>query len=466
MVTKGFLAALVFLAVGSSARAEGTETTVSLTEAERAYVAAAGPISMCVDPDWVPFERLNEKGEHEGIAADLVRLVAARVGLRVVPLPTANWDDSLKASQEGRCQIMSFLNQTPERERWLSFTKPIFLDPNIIITREEHPFIGDLHGLDGETVALPRGTMVTERIRALYPNLTVIPTGSEEESVSLVSDRKADITIRSLIVAAYAIRKEGLFNLKISGHVPEMTNALRIGVLKGEPLLRSILDKGVATLTPQEREAIANTHVAVKVQRGIDYGLIWEILAAASAALLVVVLWNRKLRKLNRELNRLSTTDRLTGLFNRLRIDELVLAEIARVDRFGGTFGLILLDVDHFKDVNDRHGHQVGDAVLVHLADALREGVRATDMVGRWGGEEFLILCPGTDGPGALTLAENLRGWVAGRTFPKVDRRTISLGVTTHRPGDSLDDMVARADAALYEAKRQGRNRAVLHPPQ
>jgi diguanylate cyclase (GGDEF)-like protein len=100
------------------------------------------------------------------------------------------------------------------------------------------------------------------------------------------------------------------------------------------------------------------------------------------------------------------------------------------------------------------------------LADALREGVRATDMVGRWGGEEFLILCPGTDGPGALTLAENLRGWVAGRTFPKVDRRTISLGVTTHRPGDGLDDMVARADAALYEAKRQGRNRAVLHPPQ
>jgi diguanylate cyclase (GGDEF)-like protein len=426
---------------------------------ENAYIEKASDIYMCVDPDWAPFERINEKGEHEGISADLITLVAQRVGLKIKLYPVKSWDESLAASKAGRCQIMSFLNQTPAREKWLSFTEPIFFDPNIIITREEHAYIGDIRGLRNETVALPRGTMVEERMRNDYPNLKIIPTGSEPESVALVSERKADMTIRSLIVAAYAIKKEGLFNLKISGQIPELTNKLRIGVLKEETVLRDILNKGVQTLSPEEREAISNKHVSINVQQGVDYSLVWKVLAGAVIVLLIVTFWNRKLSVLNQELERLSVTDKLTGLFNRLKIDTVLEHEIVRSQRFRQPFSLILLDIDHFKSVNDTYGHQTGDQVLLAVSSILSNNTREADIVGRWGGEEFIVICPQTDGVGVLNLAEGLRQKFQEYDFPVVVHKTASFGVTTYRHGDQAREIVQRADEALYVAKNNGRNR-------
>ena len=294
-----FLLVMVFiLAVSSSATVGASEPPIEFTPVEKAYIAQVGTIKMCVDPDWAPFEQINPQGKHEGIAADLVQLVAQRVGLRIELLPVKDWDQSLAASKSKRCQIMSFLNQTPARDAWLIFTDPIFFDPNVIITREEHGYIADPKGLRGESVALPRGTMVEERVRRDFPNLTVMLTGSEPEAMKRVSERQADLTIRSLIVAANAIKKEGLFNLKISGQIPEYTNQLRIGVLKDEPVLRSILDKGVKTITPQEREAISNQHVAVNIQQGIDWIRVYVLLALLSLAILIALYIFRKNRQL------------------------------------------------------------------------------------------------------------------------------------------------------------------------
>ena len=267
------------------------------------------------------------------------------------------------------------------------------------------------------------------------------------------------MTIRSLIVAAYAIKKEGLFNLKISGQIPELTNKLRIGVIRSEPLLRDILDKGVRTITPQEREAIANAHVAINVQRGVDYSLVWKIAAGLGALVLLVLVWNRKLRTLNRELERLSVTDRLTNLFNRMKLDAEMSAEIQRAARFGRTFSVILLDIDHFKQVNDTHGHHTGDALLVEIAGILQRNTRETDVVGRWGGEEFMIVCPRIDRDGIEQTAEKLRLGIAEHEFPIVGTATASFGATLARPGESMNALVARADSALYAAKESGRNR-------
>ena len=449
----------------SAAGSLATPGAVELSPEERAYLQQVGTIRMCVDPDWAPFERINERGEHEGIAADLVQLVAGRLGVDIVLLPTRQWSESLAASQEGRCQIMSFLNQTPARDRWLRFTEPVFSDPNVIITREEHPFVADLHALRGRSVALPVGTMVEERIRRDYPNLHVIVTQSERDAVELVSERKADLTVRTLIGAAYTIRKEGLFNLKISGQIPEYTNQLRIGIHHDHPLLRDILDKGVATLTAQDKDAIWNRHVSVQVQQTVDYRLLWRVLLGASLVVAAFVYWNRKLQRLNRELERLSVTDRLTGLYNRMRLDENFEQEIRRARRHQQDFSIILLDIDHFKQVNDHFGHQAGDRVLVEAARLLQGQIRQTDTIGRWGGEEFMILCPATGLNGALTLAENLRQRLAATAISPVGQVTASFGVTAFCDSDQPQDMVSRADRALYAAKHAGRNRLGAYPP-
>ena len=147
---------------------------------------------------------------------------------------------------------------------------------------------------------------------------------------------------------------------------------------------------------------------------------------------------------------------------NRMKLDEVLAAETLRAARSGRPFGVIMLDVDHFKQVNDRHGHQIGDRTLTELVGALRQRLRATDIIGRWGGEEFLLICPDTDLAGTARLADMLRQHIADQTFSSRDSQTASFGVACHRAMDSVEDLVSRADSALYRAKRDGRNRVCV----
>ncbi|OGQ88624.1 MAG: hypothetical protein A2512_07280 [Deltaproteobacteria bacterium RIFOXYD12_FULL_56_24] len=161
----------------------------------------------------------------------------------------------------------------------------------------------------------------------------------------------------------------------------------------------------------------------------------------------------------SRELELLSVTDRLTGLGNRNKLDERLADELARSRRNGTAFALVMLDIDHFKAVNDTYGHQAGDEVLAATAALLRQHSRATDVVGRWGGEEFMLLCPETDANGGMFLAEQLRACVEEARFPVIGRITASFGVAAFRPADDEEALLRRADDALYRAKGKGRNR-------
>jgi len=155
----------------------------------------------------------------------------------------------------------------------------------------------------------------------------------------------------------------------------------------------------------------------------------------------------------------LSITDQLTGLSNRRHLDNVLALEIKRHIRHAHSLSLMMIDVDHFKSVNDSFGHDVGDAVLVAFAELFTQGVRQSDTVGRWGGEEFLVVCPETDLEGVLTLAEHLRQRVCGFHFPEVGNLTSSFGVTCLRRGDTASELLRKADTALYQAKQGGRNR-------
>lgn len=416
----------------------------------------------CVDPDWPPYEIINQNGAHEGIAADLIKLAAQRADVRLELFQTKDWDESVAASKRGDCDALSFLNQTPKRDEWLIFTDPIFTDPNVIITREEHAFIADPAALTDHAIALPKGTSIEERVRRDFPNLRVVLADSEAEAFAMVSDRRADLTIRSMTVAVYTIKKEGWFALKISGHIPGYENRLRIGVRKENPALRDALNRGVVAVTPQERGEIANRHVSINVQTAVDYGPIRNLAVLFSVFLLTSLAWALKLKAVNRRLRLASETDSLTGLLNRATLDKRFAQEIERAKRYGRKFSAILLDIDHFKLVNDELGHLAGDRVLVVCAGLLRAGTRGTDVVGRWGGEEFLILCPETGGPEALTLAERICAAARGHVFDTGRRQAFSAGVAELRADDDLDSLLHRADAALYQAKGAGRDQARL----
>ncbi len=158
----------------------------------------------------------------------------------------------------------------------------------------------------------------------------------------------------------------------------------------------------------------------------------------------------------------LSITDRLTKLYNRLKIDEVFAYEIEQAKRYHTPLAIIMLDLDKFKSVNDIFGHQVGDEVLQALASILQSQSRSVDLVGRWGGEEFIIIAPNIQLKGALVLAQKLRKSIEEHRFNQVGQKTASFGVSEYIDEDTQESMIARADKALFMAKNAGRNQVVV----
>lgn len=168
-------------------------------------------------------------------------------------------------------------------------------------------------------------------------------------------------------------------------------------------------------------------------------------------------LLNEQLSKKNQILNHLSTTDQLTGLYNRRYLEIQGKDIVNRCDRYNQELSLLLIDIDHFKHVNDKYGHDIGDDVLIFISKILRANSRKTDIVGRWGGEEFMILCQSRQ-KDAIYFAEKLRILIMEAEHYKAGKLTASFGVTHYQPGDNLYSMTKRADNSLYEAKENGRN--------
>ena len=160
-------------------------------------------------------------------------------------------------------------------------------------------------------------------------------------------------------------------------------------------------------------------------------------------------------------IKRLAEYDYLTGVYNRRTINDVLAREASRCSLSGHTFSAIMVDVDHFKQTNDEFGHTAGDRLLVELSELMRSTIRSSDVIGRWGGEEFIVICPQTDKDGALFLAEKLRMNIAGKKFPVVGNKTVSVGVAEYHVNDDAESVIVKADKALYTAKNQGRNRTV-----
>jgi diguanylate cyclase (GGDEF)-like protein len=156
------------------------------------------------------------------------------------------------------------------------------------------------------------------------------------------------------------------------------------------------------------------------------------------------------------------STDDLTQACSRREIYRVLQRELNFSARMGSPFSLILFDVDHFKQINDAYGHMTGDRVLRGTAQLVSRSIRSMDCLGRWGGEEFLLVLPQTDLTAATLLAERLRELLSRRSFEGVDCVTASFGVTSFRPGQELEDLLHAADRAMYRAKQNGRNQVAV----
>lgn len=164
-----------------------------------------------------------------------------------------------------------------------------------------------------------------------------------------------------------------------------------------------------------------------------------------------------------KELEKLALTDRLTGLYNRHKIDEMLAQQLDLSNRYQSRFAVMIIDIDHFKHVNDTFGHHVGDLTLVELAQILSSSTRQGDMVGRWG-EEFVIIVPHAEKVSLLAMAEKVRKNIDEHSFDTVKKITVSIGVAIHKQDETVSRLLSRADEALYTSKEEGRNRVTFRP--
>lgn len=163
-----------------------------------------------------------------------------------------------------------------------------------------------------------------------------------------------------------------------------------------------------------------------------------------------------------KRISKLLITDQLTGIYNRVKLDELLELEWLRFKRGGNPYSLLLIDIDHFKQVNDKLGHLAGDSILRQVAQTLLSRIRKNDIVGRWGGEEFLVWCPETNLQGAIQLAETLRQSIERSPINSSTHLTVSIGISVCTPKTtSLESLFGEADNAMYKAKKAGRNKVL-----
>ncbi len=201
-----------------------------------------------------------------------------------------------------------------------------------------------------------------------------------------------------------------------------------------------------------------------RVMRTLHLNYSWLLSTAGIAIIVASLLYlNRiifpRIIRLEEELTKRATTDSLTQAYNRSEYDEIVQREMHRCKRYNTLLSLLVLDIDHFKKINDAHGHLAGDNVLKEVVNIIRENIRGSDYLTRWGGEEFIVLLPETGVEKAEALADRIKDSIENHQFNGLGKVTVSLGVTQYREDDSGEELMKRADEAMYRAKAGGRNR-------
>ncbi|HXZ49528.1 MAG TPA: diguanylate cyclase [Usitatibacter sp.] len=441
----------------------------SFTAQEQRWIAEHPVVDYGFNPRAPPFS-FEDHGMHRGFSADLMAELGKRTGIRFRPLVGEPWPQVVEKARDGSVALIAQLAVTPEREAFLSFTPPVLDLPYGIFTSAQGPMVESLSELHGKRIGVPRDFTIHELLRRSYPDLTFVPFETASQGIARLAIGEYDAVVANVGAVTYAAGASGVSNVRLRAVLPERIE-FATGVSRASPELVGIVQKAFAAIPREEIRAMRNRWVSVpgpgftKAETIAIAGGVAAVVfmfASMNIAFLYVRLRDRygQLMEAEGKLQRLATTDELTGLGNRRAYNAAIGREISRADRTRTPLALLELDIDHFKTINDELGHEAGDRALEEIGQLVRAELRATDLAFRVGGEEFVVVMPATDEKEAQNVAERLRASIEG--IPGLPRRvTASFGCAVLLPGVtvSADRLFAVADAALYRAKSGGRNR-------
>jgi diguanylate cyclase (GGDEF)-like protein len=426
---------------------------ISLENTEKEFIKNTN-IRVISSSTWAPINMNNDEEKLSGIAIDFWNLIKERSGFHATTIVAKDWNHVLSSIKNKEADITLGTSYDKEKTSYAKFSTPYISFPIAFATLYDKRFIPNASFLEGKKVAVGENYSTHIIMQRKYPKINFVPVKNTKEALKLLSAGKVEAAIDILPVIAHLISVNGYYNLKISGTSEEKVNVSFMIRNDYEDLL-NIINKQIAQLTPMDKATIINQWLTVKFdKRLVDYEYFYQIVIFISLILLFYVFKQRDLKKYNLELEKLSKTDSLTSLFNRRKIDE-ILNELRNKK-----YTLILLDIDHFKEINDKFGHLEGDKVLIKVANLLKINLNTNDIIGRWGGEEFLIICQNTTEVQAASIANRLKKLLENEDF-KIRKITASFGVSEAHKESEIKDVLALADIAMYNAKQNGRNQVV-----
>lgn len=283
-----------------TSRSDSEDHKIELNYEEREYLEQKGVLTYCIDPDWMPYEKVNHKGVHIGISADYMTLFSERLGVEFELYKSSNWSESLINLKHAVCDLVPMLTPTDERKAQFDLTTSYINFPTVIVTREDHLIKDSLAAISDQTFVCMEDFAASTPIMAKYSGLNLQRVGSVGEGLMRVKQGEVFGYIDLSATVMYAMRVNSITGLKISYEIPDAGgNAL--ASRKDEPVLGNILQKAVDSLTEEDHRRISNKWLAVTVNQVVDYALIWWIIGTVSIILIVFVYWNRKLKLAKKE---------------------------------------------------------------------------------------------------------------------------------------------------------------------
>lgn len=449
-----------------------------LNEREISWIKNHKEVTVAIDNNWAPIEFVNSAGEYDGIAKEYFKYLNSVTGIKFTPKTELTWPDAVHKVKHKEVDMFAAVINTPGREHYVNFTKSYLKFPMVIATQKGENYIKNLNKLNGKTIAVVNNYASHELLEANYPKLNLLLVQSPEEGLEAVNQGLAYGYVDNIAVVGYHINKEGLSNIQITGETPFKAD-VSMAIRNDWPELHSILQKALNTIDSPTQARLNNPWLQVNYKTEVEWQRLFIILIPVVFILLIILQYNRKLKALNtklsgsnqalvkaqdsleetnKRLELLTVTDFLTGAYNRKHIDKVLNEEISRSHRYNNTLSVIIIDLDNFKQVNDQYGHLVGDDVLKTVYKRIKENIRLPDTLGRWGGEEFILICPSTNLEQASKLAEKILKALRKIDFQQGFTQTASIGVACLEKRDSADKLVERADTHMYKAKHLGKD--------
>lgn len=338
-------------------------------------------------------------------------------------------------------------------------SEPIAQIPIVLATKNDKNFIQNLSTLEKIKIGVVKNLEIISTLQKEYPNIDFVEIENINDAILQLEKNNIFALIDNLYTISHKIDKNNLNNIKINTLLTHKLNIYLEVAKKNSPLL-NILNSAINRFSQEEKNTILNNYQFIFYPKNIDFLFIGKIVIPFILLLAIFIYFNFKLKKeiikrkeIELQLSELANKDSLTNIYNRRKIEEICEAELIRNKRYKENLSIIFFDINSFKIINDSLGHHLGDEVLVRISDIIGKNIRNTDSLGRWGGDEFLIVLPQTNLSQSKNIISHLEKQLSQIEFSKSIIVTCSFGIATCEEDDTLDSLLKKADESMYLEK-------------